>query len=296
MAQLLIVILHKSAQLPALLDAWQKTGVPGVSIIDSAGGYRAKNWLELAGLSAVGDIFFPSETRNKILLAVIDDDALLQKAIAAAERVVQDFDQPNRGILFTVPVGYALGLTYPAQTAPAETSRPQPTEPDGSAGRITRNTPVSAVHRTLNLQPILVQADQSLLEVAEAMVQQPAVTIACVLNAHRRLVGLLPLQTLADDLFVSIVPEDFLAEAHSLENALHYADLSRAHTAAQAMRPAVWVCETDLVKDAFRKMHDHQLPGLPIVDEQNHVTGYLSLLDLLALYNQSRKIAQPESE
>lgn len=292
MAQLLIVILHKTTQLPALLNAWHQVGVPGVSIIDSAGGYRAKNWLERAGLSAVGDMLFPAETRNKILLAVIDEDALLQKAIAAAEQAVQDFDKPDRGILFTVPVGYALGITHPAQ----EPHQPHPAELAGSTGQITRNTTVSAVHQILNLQPVLVQADQPLFEVAEAMLQQPAVTIACVLNPHGRLIGLLPLQTLAEDLFVSIVPEDFLAEAHSLENALHYADLSHAQTAAEAMRPAVSVYKTDRVKDAFRKMHDHLLDGLPIVDEQNHVTGYLSLLELLALYNQNRQDAISQSE
>ncbi len=92
------------------------------------------------------------------------------------------------------------------------------------------------------------------------------------------------------------MPEEFLTEAHNLEDTLRYADLNRVQTAAEAMRPAVSVFPTDLVKDAFHKMHDHQLSGLPIVDEQYRVTGYLSMHDLLALYNHNRKSPNLQSE
>jgi CBS-domain-containing membrane protein len=37
------------------------------------------------------------------------------------------------------------------------------------------------------------------------------------------------------------------------------------------------------VKEAFHRMHDNRLPGLPIVDEGYHVIGYINLLELLSL-------------
>jgi hypothetical protein len=43
-------------------------------------------------------------------LAVIDDEAVLEHAIQVAEEVVGDFNLPNTGILFVVPVSRALGL------------------------------------------------------------------------------------------------------------------------------------------------------------------------------------------
>jgi hypothetical protein len=30
-------------------------------------------------------------------------------------------------------------------------------------------------------------------------------------------------------------------------------------------------------------MHDHDLPGLPVVDDRYHVTGYINLLELMAV-------------
>ena len=41
---------------------------------------------------------------------MVDGDQLVDKLIAAAQAIVGDFDAANTGILFTVPVGRALGL------------------------------------------------------------------------------------------------------------------------------------------------------------------------------------------
>jgi CBS-domain-containing membrane protein len=78
-----------------------------------------------------------------------------------------------------------------------------------------------------------------------------------------------------------------LSEAHDLEDALRYAHLSRTQSAKDAMIPAVWVKKDDTLKHAFQKMHDHQLSGIPIIDERYQVTGYINLLELLAIYARS---------
>ena len=47
------------------------------------------------------------------------------------------------------------------------------------------------------------------------------------------------------------------------------------------MQKPVWVKRNETVKDAFKRMHEHRLPGLPVVDERYHVVGYINLLELL---------------
>jgi CBS-domain-containing membrane protein len=37
------------------------------------------------------------------------------------------------------------------------------------------------------------------------------------------------------------------------------------------------------VKDAFKRMHEHKVQGLPVVDDRYHVTGYINLLELTAV-------------
>ena len=300
MAQLLVVILNEPAHLPALLDAWQDIGLPGTTILDSASARRAKGWLHQVGLSAVGELLSSSEVKNKTLFSVIDDDDLLEEAISTTEEIVGGLDVPHRGLLFVVPINRVRGLikSPPVAENEAEASPPQPTllASVGDVGVITRNTKVSVVDEILKLKPVIVPASTDLMAVVAAMIQNPSVNIACVVNSRQRLVGLISSQNLADDLFLQIIPEEFLSTTRGLEDALYFADLSRTQTAGDAMIPAVSVKKTDTVRDAFRKMHSNRLSGIPVVNEQNIVTGYINLLELMALYARSQDIPANNEE
>lgn len=292
MAQLLVVILHEPSQLSALLDAWHNIGVPGITILESAGGYRTKNWLQEMGLGALSKLFSSEAAQSKTLLTVIEDDEMLERAIVEAQRVIGDFFQPGSGLLFVVPVTRAIGIMTPKARKERETPLPEPLllpEVITEIELVTRDTPVSVINEILKLKPVIVQSDQPLIEVARAMEQSPSVYVACVVNEQQRLVGLLPLQTLVDDLFMIVVPEEFLSEARDLEDALHFAQLSSTRTAGDAMIPAVWVKNEETLKQAFRKMHENQLSGIPIVNDRYEVTGYINLLELLAIYARSQK-------
>jgi len=64
---------------------------------------------------------------------------------------------------------------------------------------------------------------------------------------------------------------------------MDYANKTRALTARDAMRPPVWVKPEETVKEAFKRMHENKLPGLPVVNERYQVIGYINLLELLSL-------------
>jgi CBS domain-containing protein len=294
MFRLLVAILYKTSLLPKLLETWQDIGVPGVTIIKGAGGYRTRSRLDQLGLRTISELLNLDEVQSKILLSVIDDEDLLERAIVEAERVIGDFNQPDTGLLFTIPVDRTVGILRPE--AKDETAKPVPALPIVESLTetvlVARNTPVSVVNEILNLEPIIVQAQQPLLDLVETMIGCPAIDVVCVVNEQQRLVGLLPLQNLADDLFMMIVPEEFLSETHDQEGALRYAKLTATRTAGDAMLPAVWVKENDTLKDAFQKMHDNKLSGIPIVDDRYEVTGYINLLELLAIYARSQKTSE----
>ena len=278
MAQLLMVIVDDLKVLPKLLSAWRQAGVPGVTIVPSAGAYRTVTWLSRVGLGALDRLFEADEVRQRTLLAVIEDNDLLQIAIAEAERVIGDFNQPNTGLLAVIPLVQVKGLRKRPQAESHETLPPA-VRPDWI---VQRDTPVHVVVDTMNLEPTIVQASATLDEVALAMQAHPSVHVACVVNQDEQLVGLLPLRSLADDLFFHIMPEEFISEASNLQRAIEYADKSRLRTAADAMQPPAWVKPDEWVSEAFRRMHDRHLPGLPVVDDRYHVVGYINLLELLA--------------
>jgi len=288
MPQCLIVILHKTDNLSELLDTWQNIGVPGVTMFEGVGGYRANQRLKGTGFrSSLSHLFRLDELHSKTLIAVLDDDDLMERAIAEVERLIGDFDDPNTGLLFTLPVNQVVGLLNVEDLKmEAPPPRPAPVEIEGKR---PGDMPVSALRDILSWEPIIVQAKQSLMETVEAVVARPNdVDVACIVNQQQRLVGLLPLQNLVDDLFATLEPAEFLSLTDK-DQVMAYAKQTGVHTAGDAMIPAVWVADQDKISVAFTKMHDNKLSGIPIVNDRYEVTGYINLQELLAFYIRSQK-------
>jgi len=290
MPQCLIIILHKTENLTELLDTWQNIGVPGVTMFEGVGGYRANQRLKKGFRSSLEHLFKLDELHSKTLIAVIDDDDLLERAIAEAERLIGDFDDPNTGLLFTLPVNQVVGLLN-VEKLKTEAPPPRPT-PVEIEGKRPGDMPVSALRDILSWPPIIVQAKQSLMETVEAVVAKPNdVDVACVINQQQRLVGLLPLNNLVDDLFATLEPAEFLSLTDK-DQVMEYAKQTGVHTAGDAMIPAVWVTDQDKVSLAFTKMHDNKLSGIPIVNDRYEVTGYINLQELLAFYIHSQNTSE----
>jgi CBS domain-containing protein len=276
---MLQIILDDIRFLPELIQAWREIGVSGTTIMKSVGGYRTSTWLSKVGLGAIDRIFETREIQRKTLVAVIEDDDLLAQAIAEAERVVGGFDRPNSGVLLVLPVTQTKGL-YKASPQPIQEVSPPALRTGWDQ---LRDTPIAEVDALMELEPTIVPADTPLDDVARAMLTHPRVHVVSVVAEDGRLLGLLKLNALADDLFFHILPEEFLSEITDIEKLMAYADKTRLLTAGDAMTKPVWVKRDETVKEAFRRMHDNRLPGLPIVDERYQVIGYINLLELLSL-------------
>lgn len=279
MANLLIIILDDLNRMPALLQALRRIGVPGATILESAGAYRVESWLIRVGLGGLDRMFESREVRRRTILAAIEEEDLLAQAIAEAEQVMGGFDRPDSGLLLVVPVSQVKGL-HKIMPKKTEDELPPAVYPNWVE---LRDKPVEEAVAILDLQPTIVNPDTPLNETAMMMLKHPNVHVVCVVAEDGRLIGLLGLRALADDIFFHIMPEEFLREIHHLEEAMDFADHVRMRTAADAMREPVWVKRGETVKDAFERMHEHKLSGLPVVDDRYHVVGYINLLELIAL-------------
>jgi hypothetical protein len=113
MANLLVVILDEIEKFPALLEAWEHIGVPGVTVLDSAGSRKIAEHAkrdDLPLIPSLRALVSGEEAHNRTLFTVIEDDALLERAVQTAQRVVGDFMQPHTGIMFVVPVARTWGV------------------------------------------------------------------------------------------------------------------------------------------------------------------------------------------
>lgn len=282
MVYLLIVILHDLSRLPTLLQAWKKIGVPGVTLIHSLGGYQAESWLDRIGFGGLGRLLEQGEAKQRTLFSVIADEELLELAIAEADAVVEGFDRPHSGILFTLPVGRALGIRKRGHDF-------IPPEEDilkigAEMGSVTQNMQVSQAVKILNLKPLVVQTHETLQDIVSAMLSRPEVQMACVVNEEQHLVGTIDLTHLANGFFFSIFPEKFISELQDLSQVMDFASQTRVRLAADLMQEPVWVKMEDDLEKAFELMHMKKLPGLPVVDDHYHVVGFINLLALLGAY------------
>ena len=279
MGYLVIIVVHNVAKLPDLLHAWQRIGVPGATILKSTGAYRMTTWLSRVGLGGLERLLDSEDPGQRTLMAGIEDPELLARAVAEAEHALGDFDEPHSGLLLVVPVTQVKGLHKTRHRAVVPAPPPAAVQPDWA---VRRDLPLETMLPVLLQQPAIVPRDTPLEEVAQIMLRNPGVHLASVTEPDGRLVGVLDLHSLADDLFFHIMPEEFLSEITDMGEMMDFARRSGLRTAGDAMAKPVWVTKTDTVKEAFKRMHDHRLPGLPVLDERYHVIGYVDLLTLLS--------------
>jgi hypothetical protein len=95
------------------LEVWTREGAKGITVLHSTGFERLRGgWRrdDTPLFPSLRDLLERDDLHHRTLFTVADDDALVDRLIAAAQAVVGDFDTANTGILFTVPVGRTLGL------------------------------------------------------------------------------------------------------------------------------------------------------------------------------------------
>ena len=149
---------------------------------------------------------------------------------------------------------------------------------------IAQQTTIADADRILRMEPVVVPASASLREVADLAVVNTGCRVIAVVDDERRLVGVLPVRVLVNDVFLKIVPEEFLGEVTSLEGALKYAEHVGARTAGDVMVDPVSVHPDETVRTAFERMHESKLNGLPITDADRVVVGYVDQLELLLVW------------
>lgn len=157
------------------------------------------------------------------------------------------------------------------------------------ADLITQRTSVREALGGKRPQPCLVEESADLLRVCERLGEAPGVDIVVVVDEAGRLRGIIPVRLLLDEIFLHVAPEEFLADLLAAGGVEEFGKLSRARSARDLMQPAVYVTMEDSVREAFSRMHERRLEGLPIVDEEMRVVGYLDRLQLIQLWLQKHR-------
>ena len=168
-----------------------------------------------------------------------------------------------------------------------EDSQPSAANQSGagqSPESVTQHALIREADRLLSVEPVVVHPDDDLQHIAEAAAAHPGARVIAVGDEEGRLLGVIPVRVLVNDIFLKIVPEEFLGEITGYDQVLKYAKHLGARTARDIMLPPVSVRMDDTVREAFERMHRSRLNGLPITDEAGKVVGYVDQLELLLVW------------
>ena len=119
MPYLVMYVLDSAGQLPAVLEAWEQAGAPGITILDSTGIGRLRQAglrEDLPLIPSLADILTDENVFHRTLLTVVEDDAVITRIVEATRNIVGDFSNFHTGVLCVLPVLQVYGLDKPQNT------------------------------------------------------------------------------------------------------------------------------------------------------------------------------------
>lgn len=108
--KVVVIVLNKVEVLDSLLEKFMENGITGATIIHSTGmAQELMNSNELNIIYSIRNLIAPDRKENVTIYSVVKDE-LVEKISEIVDKEVGGLNNPNTGVLFTVPVDYCRGL------------------------------------------------------------------------------------------------------------------------------------------------------------------------------------------
>ena len=105
-----MIVLNKVNKLDHLLEELGEAGISGATIINSTGmAHELLSHDELGFIGTFRQLLDPKRKENRTIYMVLEDE-MVDKAIEIVDKVVEGIDNPDTGIIFTVPVDLIRGV------------------------------------------------------------------------------------------------------------------------------------------------------------------------------------------
>ena len=106
--QLVVIFLNQVEYLEDLMAAFLELGVSGATVLNSAGMGRIISH-EIPIFAGLRDAFPGSTPGNKTILTVVPGERV-DEICEVVQDVCGTFDDPGRGLMFTLPIGRIYGF------------------------------------------------------------------------------------------------------------------------------------------------------------------------------------------
>lgn len=118
---LVTFVLNNPDLLEEVIEAWEKIGVPGATVLLGTGMGRMHQTRfmrdDMPLMPSVGDFYQPHpQTMSRTIFAAVKDEALIDRIAAVTQELVGDMNEPETGILFVTPILRAYGMEKKGKT------------------------------------------------------------------------------------------------------------------------------------------------------------------------------------
>ncbi len=107
--KLVIFVLNREELLEQVLEAYVEAGIEGATILDSEGMGRFLTY-EVPLFADFKEFMKGNKPYNKTIFSVVRDGDAVERLHALLDDICGGLSSPGTGILFTVPVDFAVGL------------------------------------------------------------------------------------------------------------------------------------------------------------------------------------------
>jgi CBS domain-containing protein len=115
--------------------------------------------------------------------------------------------------------------------------------------------------------------------------QHPDINTLAVVDKDTKLLGILEIGRLIDDLLADVLPEGYMRSSINRDKMMEASFFLTVHeTVEEMMTEPVAITYAYTAEEAFLVLHSNQLRGVPILDENDCVVSYLGLLEFLTLW------------
>jgi len=114
MKYMVIAVVDELEKCPSIMDAWEAIGVVGITILESTGLGRIRKGLnirdDLPLMPSLRSLMQTREEHHRTIFTIVNEEEMIDRIFKATEMVLGDLNEPNKGILFAVPVFRAFGV------------------------------------------------------------------------------------------------------------------------------------------------------------------------------------------
>lgn len=107
----LFIVLNKVEYLTDILLSLKDCGIRGATVIDSMGSRKllSKDAQNVSFINGIVRALEGDHRTNKTIFSVIERKEQVEKVMCKVEKIIDGFNQPNKGIMFVMPVEHVRG-------------------------------------------------------------------------------------------------------------------------------------------------------------------------------------------